>query len=69
MKTWREFWMGRKFFLAVYSLLSSSALAAFSRLTPEYAAIVSTVMIAFSAADAFITGRVGNQPDTNDGVK
>lgn len=52
----------RKFMLAAYGLVSSSLLAACGRLTAEYAAIVSTVMIAFSAADAFITGRTVGLP-------
>ncbi len=49
---------GRKFVLALYGIVSSSVLAAFGKLTGEYVTVVTIVIGAFNAADAYITKRV-----------
>lgn len=49
--------MGRKFLLAAFAIVSSCALAAFGKLTGEYVTVVTVVVGAFNAADAYITGR------------
>lgn len=49
--------LGRKFTLAAYALVSASVLALLGKLTAEYASVCSIVVGAFSAANAYITGR------------
>lgn len=55
-------YLGRKFVLAAFGLISSCALAAFGKLTGEYATVVSIVIGAFSAADSYITGKTNGKP-------
>lgn len=51
----KPWWQGRKFILAAYSLVSASILAAFDKLTGDYATVVSIINGAFAAADTLIT--------------
>lgn len=53
---------GRKFVLAAYALASASFLALIGKLTPEYATVCSLVVGAFSASNAYITGKTGESP-------
>lgn len=59
-------WKSRKFVLAAFSLVSSAALAAFTKLTGEYVTVVSIVNGAFAAADTLITRKsleTGSSPE------
>lgn len=52
-----EKYTGRKFLLAAFGIVSSCVLAGFGKLTGEYVTVVTVVIGAFNAADAYITGR------------
>jgi hypothetical protein len=47
--------MGRKFLLASFALVSGAVLGYLGKLTGEYATIVSVVITAFNTADTLIT--------------
>jgi hypothetical protein len=57
---------GRKFALSAYAIVSASLLALAGKLTAEYATICTLVVGAFSASNAYITGKgTGNEPPAN----
>lgn len=57
MKPWYELAGGRKYSLAAGTLVFAFILALKGKLTAEFSAIAVTVNMAFSAANAFVTGK------------
>jgi len=57
VRPWYEAGGGRKFVLAMASLLTAFVLALKGKLTAEFSAITVTVNMAFNAANAFVTGK------------
>lgn len=61
--------LGRKFIVAVLTLVGAFVLAFFERLTSDFAIIASVVNGAFNAADAAITRRFAGSPSTGEDSK